>query len=113
MRLLIKVIIIVSIGAIGSCVIESVYPAPSASDVSRNTSILITSKEAFELDSVCVDKTNKPCACDNTNNCNLINSDNIQIYKTADGNNTNTNLKKLKFQYHQEIKLLFLSQLII
>lgn len=85
-----------SLGAIGSCVIESVYPAPSASDVSRNTSILITSKEAFELDSVCVDKTNKPCACDNTNNCNLINSDNIQIYKTADGNNTNTNLKKVE-----------------
>jgi Type IV secretion system pilin len=76
-----------SLGTVGSCTIESVYPAPDARDVARNSSILITAKEAFQLDTVCISSSTKtPCACDNTSACNLINPANIEIYKTADGN---------------------------
>lgn len=76
-----------SLGAVGSCTIESVYPEPDAREVARNSSILITSKEAFQLDTVCISRSTKaPCACDNTSACNLINPKNIEIYKTADGN---------------------------
>ena len=76
-----------SLGALGSCSIESVYPTPDSKEVARNSTILITAKEALQLDTVCVNKNTKtPCACDNTSACNLINPNNIQIYKTADGN---------------------------
>jgi hypothetical protein len=76
-----------SLGTLGSCSIETVYPTPNSRDVARNSSILVTSKEPFVLETVCVNKdTKSPCACDNTSNCNLINPENIQIFKTADGN---------------------------
>lgn len=76
-----------SLGTLGSCTIESIYPTPDSTDVARNSSILITSKEEFQLDTVCINKDTKaPCACNNNSSCNLINPANIQIYKTADGN---------------------------
>ncbi len=76
-----------SLGTLGSCSIESVFPAPGTKDVARNSSILVTSKEAFQLDTVCINRNTKnACACDNTPNCNLLNPTNIQVYKTADGN---------------------------
>ncbi len=86
-----------SLGTMGSCSIESVFPAPEATDVARNSSILITIKEALQLDTICINKNSKaPCACDNTPNCNYINPSNIQIYKTADGNSKNTNLTEVE-----------------
>ena len=76
-----------SLGTLGSCTIESIYPTPDSTDVARNSNILITAKEEFQLDTVCINKDTKaPCACNNTSSCNLINPANIQIYKTADGN---------------------------
>ncbi|MEI6836122.1 MAG: hypothetical protein WCK59_04790 [Candidatus Falkowbacteria bacterium] len=76
-----------SLGALGSCSVETVYPQPGSKEVARNTSILITVKEPLQLDTVCINKNTKAaCACDNTSNCNLINPKNIQIYKTSDGN---------------------------
>lgn len=76
-----------SLGTIGSCSIESVYPAPDSKEVPRNSSILITAKEALDLSTVCINKDTKTaCACNNTPACNLINPKNIEIYKTADGN---------------------------
>ncbi len=75
------------LGAIGSCSIETVFPVPDATDVARNSNILITTKEPIQLDTVCLDRnTKQSCACDNTSTCNLLNYKNIQIYKTADGN---------------------------
>jgi len=86
-----------SLGTMGSCSIESVYPAPNATEVARNSNILITTKEALQLDTVCINKNTKsPCACDNTANCNAINPANIQVYKTADGNNLTTNVKDIE-----------------
>lgn len=76
-----------SLGALGSCSIDSVYPAPGARGVPRNSTILITSKEAFQLDTICLSKVDKkPCACNNTTDCNLLNFNNIQIYQTNEGN---------------------------
>jgi len=79
-----------SLGAMGSCVIESVYPQDGKTEVPRNTSILITFKEKIQLDTICVSKTSgAACACDQSD-CNLINPANIQIYKTAIGNACST-----------------------
>jgi len=76
-----------SIGTLGSCSIESVYPEPDAKDVARNTNILITAKEALDLNTVCINKDTKAaCACNNTPSCNYLNPKNIQIFKTSDGN---------------------------
>lgn len=76
-----------SLGTIGSCSIETVYPAPGTKDVNRNSNVLVTTKEPIQLDTVCLNKNTKnPCACDNTDACNLLNSKNIQIYKTNEGN---------------------------
>ncbi len=75
-----------SLGAAGSCTIESFYPQDGKKEVARNTSILVTFKEQIQLDTVCISKTSKQaCACDNAD-CSLINPVNIQIYKTALGN---------------------------
>lgn len=40
------------IGAIGNCAIESVYPEPYQKDVPRNTSIIVTFREAVDPDSI-------------------------------------------------------------
>jgi len=76
-----------SLGTLGSCSIESVYPEPDAKDVARNTNILITAKESFDLSTICINKdTKNSCACNNTSSCNYLNPKNIQIFKTSDGN---------------------------
>jgi hypothetical protein len=75
-----------SLGAVGSCSVESFYPTEGKTEVPRNTSILVTFKEAIKPDSVCVSKTSgAACAC-NSGDCSLINPENIEIYKTAEGN---------------------------
>lgn len=80
-----------SLGALGSCSIESIYPQPDSKEVARNSAILITVKEPLQLDTICINKTTKAaCACNNTSSCNWINPKNIQIYKTADGNSCNS-----------------------
>lgn len=75
-----------SLGAAGSCSIESFYPQDGKKEVARNTSILVTFKEKVQSDSVCVSKSNgQACSCDQ-NDCSLINPENIEIYKTTEGN---------------------------
>lgn len=107
-----------SLGALGSCSLESVYPSPGATDVPRNSTILITAKEAFQLDTVCLNKdTKKPCACDNTANCNLLNFENIQIYQTNEGNscspgNCGTNLKEVEVSVPAGNKTIVLKPLV-
>lgn len=79
-----------SLGAMGSCVIESVYPQDGKKEAPRNTSILITFKEKIQLDTICISKTSgAACACDQ-NDCSLINPVNIQIYRTSQGNTCST-----------------------
>ena len=80
-----------SLGAAGSCSIESFYPQDGKKEVARNTSILVTFKEKVQADSVCVSKTNKQaCSC-NQGDCSMINPQNIEIYKTAEGNSCSNN----------------------
>jgi len=101
-----------SLGTLGSCSIESVYPTPDSKDVPRNASILVTAKEPLELDTICVNKdTKSPCTCDNTAACNRINPANIQIYKTADGNNLTTNLNDVEVSVPPGNKTLVLKPL--
>jgi len=68
------------VGAIGACSVETNYPSDGQKDVPRNTSILITFKEALKLDSVCSDGSGATCAC-NTTTCNKINPGAIRIFK--------------------------------
>lgn len=76
-----------SLGALGSCSVETIYPQPDSKNIARNTTILVTVKEPLQLDTICVAPDKKSsCACNNTPACNLINPANIEIYKTADGN---------------------------
>lgn len=75
-----------SLSTLGSCSIDTVYPEPGSADIPRNTAILVTAKEAFQLDTVCYDANKKPCACNNTAACNRLNFQNIQIFRTDDGN---------------------------
>jgi len=106
-----------SLGAIGSCSIESVYPQPDSKDVARNSAILVTAKEALQLDTICINKVSQnPCACDNTPNCNLINPANIQIYKTSDGNSCvsgscETNVKDVEVTVPSDKKTIVLRPL--
>jgi hypothetical protein len=83
-------------GAIGSCTLESVYPEPDQKEVPRNTSILITFKENIDPLSICVENEGgeTPCDCDT---CEAwINLNNIQIFKTLEGNSTTTNFTNAK-----------------
>lgn len=72
-------------GAIGSCVINSVYPEIDQKDVARNTSIIVTFKEPLDLSSVCVDGNGGECVCNNTNSCNIPNPERIKVYPTDAG----------------------------
>lgn len=67
-------------GALGSCSLQRVYPEDGQSDVARNTSIMATFKEPLNLASVCTNASGQACAC-NQSDCNLINSNNIRIFK--------------------------------
>ena len=72
------------VGSIGACTIASTYPESGQTDVPRNTSIMVTFKEDLQLDSVCVNGSNSPCAC-NSSDCNKINPEAIRLYKTELG----------------------------
>lgn len=67
--------------AIGACSVDFVYPENNQKDVPRNTSILISFKESFSLNDLCVNNTGDTCTCGEAN-CNLINPQIIRIYKT-------------------------------
>lgn len=103
-----------SLGAMGSCSVETVYPKPDSKEVPRNSSILITVKEQLILDTICINKdTKNPCACNNTPSCNFINPKNIQIYKTASGNsceseNCATNIIDVEVSVPEDNKTLVL-----
>lgn len=71
-------------GALGACTVERVYPEPGQRDVPRNTSIIISFKEALKLDSVCQNALGESCGCDNAV-CNLINPNHIRIFRDEFG----------------------------
>lgn len=73
------------LGAIGACTVESFYPESNQTGVARNSSIIVTFKEALKADSICVNDSGSACACNNTADCNKINPQNIRIFKTELG----------------------------
>jgi hypothetical protein len=74
---------LVGTGALGACTVERVYPEPGQKDVPRNTSIILTFKEAIALNSVCQNTTGEACDC--SADCNLINPTNIRIFESEFG----------------------------
>ena len=71
---------LVGTGALGACTIERVYPESGQKDVARNTSIIISFKEALALNTVCQNESGDACNCDNLS-CNLVNPNNIRIFR--------------------------------
>lgn len=73
-----------SLGALGACTIENVYPENNQKDVARNTAITITFKEPVDASSLCISASGDACACGEVldgKTCNLINPLAIRIYK--------------------------------
>ena len=80
----------VGLGAIGACAVDSYYPTDGQNEVPRNTSVMLTFKEAVKLDSVCVNNSGASCACNKTD-CTKLNPRAINLYKTDLGNSCNAN----------------------
>ncbi len=78
-------------GHLGGGIIESVYPTPGATDIARDTMIIVTFKELMTPESimdvpaetVCDSTVNNPCA--GVSIQGDINDPVVKIYKTADG----------------------------
>ena len=81
----------VGLGALGSGIIKSVYPAPQQKDVPRNTSIIVTFRETIDASSMCDKVVNGFCAPDA-----IVKADNVKIYKTDAGDKEDTNLSDTK-----------------
>lgn len=103
-------------GAIGACSVETYYPADGQKDVPRNTSLIITFKEALKTDSVCSDGSGAACACNQTT-CNKLNPAAIRIFKKDLGDacrtgiclNPNSNLTDVIVNVADSNKTLILS----
>jgi len=78
----------VGLGALGNGIIESVYPAPGQTDVPRNTGIIVTFREKIKVSTICQGGDDAAGICANAN----IVADNVKFFKTADGDNPDTNL---------------------
>jgi len=78
---------LIGTGALGACTVERVYPEPNQRDVPRNTSIILTFKDAIALNSVCQNTSGDSCDC--SAECNLINPVNIRIFESEFGDDCN------------------------
>lgn len=81
-------------GSLGSGSIRDHYPARNATDVARNTRIIITFSEAMDLESFIegYDTNDTPDDTSDDTVATTINADLIQIYPTADGSETLTDV---------------------
>ncbi len=80
-------------GALGSGIIESHYPARDAVNIPRNTKIAVTFKEAMCLTSIV-----------NAETGNKINTDNIRIYPTPEGNAEPVYVQDVDASYTADLK---------
>lgn len=72
------------LGAASDHVVESHYPARGQKDVPKNTNIVVTFREEMDISSIIdADKTGEVCGKEGKEKC--INSENIKIFKTSDG----------------------------
>ena len=72
-------------GVLGSCSVESVYPAPDQKDVPRNTFIMVTFKEEVDPKTVCASVNATTGCCDDSN---ILIDGSIAIYKSGDEEST-------------------------
>jgi len=80
-----------ALGALGSGIIKSVYPAPGQRDVPRNTAIVITFREEMDPTSLCDQVVDGHCASD----ARLV-AANIHVYKSDQGDQDAENLTAVK-----------------
>ncbi len=76
-----------ALGALGAGIVKSVYPAPEAREVPRNTVIIISFREAIDPASLCDQVAAGLCAAGAK-----LNAANVRIYKTDQGDQTDTNV---------------------
>jgi hypothetical protein len=79
---------LVGLGAIGSGIIQSVYPSPGQTDVPRNTSVIVTFREKIKVSTICQDGNNASSTCSNAN----IVTTSIKFFHTETGDDPATNL---------------------
>jgi len=80
-----------ALGALGSGILKSVYPSPEQRDVPRNTSIIVTFREAMDPASICDKVEAGYCAVDAR-----LEPKNIRFYKTDQGDDDKTNLTAVR-----------------
>lgn len=74
-------------GALGSGALRDHYPTRNATDVARNTRIMVTFRDAMDIESFIAgyDTAGTPTDVSDDTTATAINSANVSIYKTADG----------------------------
>ncbi|HNW55531.1 MAG TPA: hypothetical protein PKN62_00390 [bacterium] len=76
------------LAAIGSGIVQSVYPEPWQNDVPRNTSIIVTFREKVKASTICENGNDSTGVC---NNANIVSSS-VKFFQTETGDNVATNL---------------------
>lgn len=76
------------LAAIGSGIIQSVYPEPWQNDVPRNTSVIVTFREKIKASTICENGNDATGACVNAN----IVTSSVKFFQTEAGDNAATNL---------------------
>ncbi|NCU44220.1 hypothetical protein EOM71_00895 [Candidatus Falkowbacteria bacterium] len=78
----------IGLGALGSGIIQSVYPAPGQTDVPRNTGIIVTFREKVKASTICQGGNDATGVC---NNANIVTSS-VKFFQTETGDHEATNL---------------------
>jgi len=76
------------LAAIGSGIIQSVYPEPWQNDVPRNTSVIVTFREKVKASTICESGDDATGVCSNAN----IVTSSVKFFQTEVGDNVATNL---------------------
>lgn len=94
---------LIGLGALGSGIVQSVYPSPGQTDVPRNTGIIITFREKMKVSTICQGGDDATSVC---NNANIV-ADNIKFFQTEVGDNSATNLAANKIKVSTNDGLIF------
>lgn len=78
------------IGALGTGIIETLYPEPNQTGVARNTGIIVTFREPIDASTICATTSKTLCAGEDIVQSVVragVSAPNIRIYKTSDAEN--------------------------
>lgn len=78
----------VGLGALGSGIVQNVYPAPGQTDIPRNTGVIVTFREKMKASTICQGGNDATGSC---NNANIVTTS-IKFFQTEAGDNEITNL---------------------